>query len=904
MIPLQLQIKNFLSYGSEAQTIDFGPYNLICLSGRNGHGKSALLDAMTWAIWGEARKGSGISKPDQGLLRLGQRHMMVIFDFEFNCHKYRVRREFTFAYGKPYAFLEFGIFDGEKLMPLTDKTIRVTQEKIESMLGLNYDSFINSAFLRQGSSNEFSKKSPKERKDILATILGLDKFEILRKSALEKIRLSNIEKESICKLQEHIEKDLYDYDEIKVNLFKIKEQIDNISCLENENNKKIENLNNEKNIFLKKINNYQLLDFQLKKCISSKEEKTLHFYNLFKLWKDAHHQLIEFNNLKTVEIEKDQLNKKIEFLQQLQSKKLEFKEHFLKLKENEQILLNNLSAQYNAKLNEKKIILERIQSQKNNFEDKLNNLEKNKNDTLVELKKIIEQIKFIQLNIYRNSSIESEFQLNEKKFEKRKNYYQQLIAKGNWVKSELNSLEQKMKLSCDEQNPSCPLCEQNLSLSRKRFLKQQFTKQEKFYNHRFNRISNLIVSLKDRLLKQHEEINIQVKILEQNKLDLIKINDLEKNYLKLQQQIIDFDNEKNKIQKDLNLLVDKNEKFLKDIENSQQIYIEEVNQNSELLKIRSEITIIQKKLDENVYDVQENKKLFERLKDIQEILSAASNKNEIITQQQLRKKEISNLSCEIKSLKNEIKILEEKIKNFGDLESKEEQLKIEQIKLNELIVETAKTKEALLHSQGSLESQKNKLEKLTEEHKNQKKILLSIDSSIDEYKIISQALGKDGIQALLIEDAIPEIENEANELLSKLTDNQAQIFIESLRDLKKGGTKETLDIKISDGAGIRPYEMFSGGEAFRIDFALRIAISKLLARRAGTSLQTLIIDEGFGSQDEEGLNHIMDCLHKIQDDFAKIIVVSHLPSMKDQFPVHFFVEKGPAGSKINIIQQG
>ena len=112
---------------------------------------------------------------------------------------------------------------------------------------------------------------------------------------------------------------------------------------------------------------------------------------------------------------------------------------------------------------------------------------------------------------------------------------------------------------------------------------------------------------------------------------------------------------------------------------------------------------------------------------------------------------------------------------------------------------------------------------------------------------------------LLIEDAIPEIEQEANHLLAKLTNNQAQIFIESLRDLKKGGTKETLDIKISDAGGIRPYELFSGGEAFRIDFALRIAISKLLARRAGTALQTLIIDEGFGSQDEEGLAPYHGC---------------------------------------------
>ncbi len=145
-------------------------------------------------------------------------------------------------------------------------------------------------------------------------------------------------------------------------------------------------------------------------------------------------------------------------------------------------------------------------------------------------------------------------------------------------------------------------------------------------------------------------------------------------------------------------------------------------------------------------------------------------------------------------------------------------------------------------------------------------------------------MGKDGIQALLIEQALPEIEQEANALLEKLTDGQAHLFIESLRDLKSGKSKETLDIHISDATGIRSYELFSGGEAFRIDFALRIALSNFLARRAGTALQTLIIDEGFGSQDEEGLAHIMEAIYKIQDDFAKIIIVSHLPYMKDHVP--------------------
>ena len=83
----------------------------------------------------------------------------------------------------------------ETLIPLTDKTIRVTQDKIEKTLHLDFDTFINSAFLRQGQSNEFSKKSPKERKDIIASILGLNHYESIRRLATEKIKQASAERQ-------------------------------------------------------------------------------------------------------------------------------------------------------------------------------------------------------------------------------------------------------------------------------------------------------------------------------------------------------------------------------------------------------------------------------------------------------------------------------------------------------------------------------------------------------------------------------------------------------------------------------------------------------------------------------------------------------------------------------------
>lgn len=220
MIPQKIQLKNFLSYGPTLQTVDFTAYNLICLSGKNGHGKSALLDAMTWAVWGQARKVSGTAKADQGLLRLGQTQMLVIFDFEFGGKLYRIRREYMETYGKPITALEFGMIDGETdtFIPLTDKTIRTTQDKIEQTLRLDFDSFSNSAFLRQGSSNEFSKKSPKDRKQILATILGLDQYEVIRKLALEKIKAAYAKKTVLMTLQEKRQQELTTQEALDIQL--------------------------------------------------------------------------------------------------------------------------------------------------------------------------------------------------------------------------------------------------------------------------------------------------------------------------------------------------------------------------------------------------------------------------------------------------------------------------------------------------------------------------------------------------------------------------------------------------------------------------------------------------------------------------------------------------------------
>lgn len=95
MIPTRLRLRNFLSYGENAPALEFGAFHVACLSGGNGQGKSALLDAVTWALWGEARKSSDSRKPDEQLLRAGAREMEVDFEFSLGGAGHRIVRRYT-----------------------------------------------------------------------------------------------------------------------------------------------------------------------------------------------------------------------------------------------------------------------------------------------------------------------------------------------------------------------------------------------------------------------------------------------------------------------------------------------------------------------------------------------------------------------------------------------------------------------------------------------------------------------------------------------------------------------------------------------------------------------------------------------------------------------------------------
>ncbi|HLC07112.1 MAG TPA: SMC family ATPase [Candidatus Babeliales bacterium] len=903
MIPQKLQIKNFLSYGPTLQTIDFTNYSLICLSGKNGHGKSALLDAMTWALWGQARKVSGATKADQGLLRLGQTQMLVVFDFVFGGKTYRVRREYMETYGKPVNTLEFGMIDSDTdtFIPLTDKTIRTTQEKIEQTLRLDFDSFSNSAFLRQGSSNEFSKKSPKDRKQILATILGLDQYEVIRKLALEKTKDAQTKKTVLTTLQEKRTQELTAQAALDAELEHLTEQMRSIEKTEKQLHADQRAHLDERTIYDEQQKQHHNLSFQLQQLNEQITTQKKQLRELLFQWRTVNKKKQSLHSIHQLEQEKSKTIATIVEHQKLFQENLEHRQALLNVTQH----ITTVEQQYKDKHTKKnhalQLELERLRAEHKNHQQLIMSTEEHIKQHHKEEALVIAHIATHQQELSKITQEPDAIAHEEAHLEKRKAAYQQFVSLGNWINSELNSLSNKKKL-VHEDDPSCPLCEQNLSASRRRFLKLNFEKQESFLAHRLRRLKRIIPTLKEVLINQHTHITKNKEIVQHAAVLTSKITELTATHIKIAQQITAHTAICEQQNKDLaeqaKIIAIKQQEAAD--RNDQTIHIHD--QEYRTLIERQQLLI--KQLSSHVYREHDYKKDQEQLKLIESQLADYEILQKDVAQQENRKNDVHKLCTSLKQCNAELQNTEKKRSALGDLDAQLQLLQNKEKDLENQHTALKNSKELLSHAQGSIENQQKHLTKIKNEFEKEQTTIALLESIIDDYQTIATATGKDGIQALLIEEAIPEIEQEANYLLSRLTNNQAQIFIESLRDLKKGGTKETLDIKISDQAGIRPYELFSGGEAFRIDFALRIAISKLLARRAGTALQILIIDEGFGSQDEEGLGHIMDALHKIQDDFSKIIIVSHLPSMKDQFPVQFFVEKGVQGSTVSIIEQG
>jgi len=861
LIPVKLALKNFLSYGEDVPPLDFTQFHIACLSGNNGQGKSALLDALTWAVWGEGRKSSQEKKADNSLLRIGQKDMQVEFVFDLEGDRYRIIRNYSIAQKSSRSSLEFQVYNpkDDKYISLTGPSIRNTQEKIIKTLRIDYQTFINSAFILQGRIDEFSRKSARERKEILSEILGLshyDELANLAKSHLKEVNNIIITKESRL---EYIAQELAKVDFYKEKIKELSEIYKEISQKINKKEEEVAKLKEGINILKHKSEQFGELEGRIEqqrqeiergqKQIESKKKEVV---DCEKIISQKEIILTNFRNYQKFNTENNQLTLKLQKIRKMEEEKILIERKIESERANLIVEIRNKQDRY-ADLQVK--AEQRVKSR----------------DKLLELEKRMKDIKSL-----------------EEESEKIRGEGNKFNIKLSSIKSQIGGLEkdnrndeEKLRLLRENPEGECPLCEAKLNVDRKKKIE----------------------------INLNEEINLNFKEIE-------KIKKEEEELTRQREKLVNSWKEIKQKLKDKDIWQQKLSKVQLEYRESEQAA-------KMMIGLQGEIKKIDKTIKEKNYALEEQKKLkvlIEQIKNIgydEERHSQLNRKIEGLRNIPLERAKLEEAEKKIDSLRDTLSEWKENYRqkelNLKDLEKKKGEIKIE-LKELPLLKERLTQEEQLLKSDQTLKEEileerggyQSKFEQCLELEKEKKEIKGELEESRKEqdiYEKLIVAFGKNGIQALIIENVLPEIEEEANNLLAKLTNNSTQITIESLRDLKSGKMKETLDIKISDELGIRDYELYSGGEAFRIDFSLRIALSKLLTRRAGTKLRTLVMDEGFGTQDEEGLDNIVQAIQSISDDFDKILVITHLESLKDAFPVRIEVTKLPEiGSRYEIIK--
>ena len=855
MIPSKLKMRNFMPYSGDMQPFSFDGIHTACICGDNGNGKSALIDAITWALWGKSR-----SKSDDDLIHLGEKDMEVEFDFFAGEQLYRIVRKHSRPKSRKasgQSSLDLFIADDGGFNVITGDTISKTQQKLISLLNMDYDTFTNSAFLRQGHADEFSKQPPTKRKEVLANILGLSLYDRLEERARGLSRQQILEKTQLENAIHEIEQELARKHELESSLDDAQSELSLLETDIKEKQSILNHLRRERDSLASK--RQQLIQL---------EEHTAKTEGDLKYW----HSRIEQRQQNIQEYQ--------ELISQRQSIEEGYKQFVQAKKLNDEM---NYNLQLLSKIKDRKNKLERvIQKAQSELlsehavaQSKISQLEASLNKLLL-LKEERSKLDDEQRHL---TQLDEELQRKMQSAKKLQGTVHKLECDQQRLEQEIKDIGGKLTLLKTQDNASCPLCETELGkdglyIIRAKYNSEKYDKTTAL-NSRKSELAYKIIELK--------EIESRIQELETRLIwDRAQIQGKAG-------VIASSIKESEEVTKQL----DKENVLLAEIENRL------VNKDFAIQE-QTTLAVLDNELAGFDYDSDWHQQVGKSLAALEKYEQSKQRLDEAERMLSLEQEELvsardasEELSRRLETDNRKKQLLTSELNVLPQIESD-----LQQAESGYLFV-SQKQKQAQ-ELKGSLSG---KLEHILKQEIKQQEKKNQLENVLKEAKVyldLSQAFGKKGIQAMLIEMALPDIEIETNKLLSRMTDNRMHIKIETQRLSKKGETIETLDIIISDELGPRPYENYSGGEAFRIDFAIRIALSKLLAKRAGAPIPTLIIDEGFGTQDNIGLEKVKEAINSIQDDFDKILVITHIEELKDAFPTRINVIKTTSGSMLEV----
>ena len=858
MIPLQLTLKNFMCYRDNAPVLDLEPLHVACLCGQNGHGKTALLDAITWALWGHAR-----ARTQEELVHQGERDMAVDLEFMARDQRHRVTRRHSRSTrgGQGSTILELQVSSGNGFRPISGNTLRETETRINDLLHMDYDTFINTAFLRQGDADRLTTSRPADRKKTLAEVLDLSSYDRLEELAREgyrsiqgdlravaaSIELQTREMESRPMHREALDAAVADLvkwepeaargrarvEKLRLTVEALGRRRDELSGME----RQIVEGRHETGRLRGRVATHAKLVEQYEKTIERAGEIRMQAAQL----RQARSDLARMDAALARRMALDTETARLEG---------EINARGARLTAEAQALRSRLDRELRPSA-ERLPLIEQTVAGLGERREALALLDADLAEARSRADETAAETRDLQTA---NEGLIGQMEETRKKFD--------ILAHGDSI---------------------CPVCRQSLGAEGQAHLRAEYEtagrRSRELYNANERRRAELERTLRDlraEVSMRDADLRSAARKLEHDRAGLER-----------------------------------------DLADSRQAAEQVDALTSELLRAET-------RMEEKDFAHEQRRRLAEvadetsRLQYDESLHQEARSRSAVLEPYDRLEHSLAEaedrLPDERAGLETVRDLLSRRESETADAEKRIEELNAElrQLPSLEQSLEVARgsweaaerERTGALVRRGRAEEALARLEQVAAELREQEARRDELTAQASAYDDLTAAFGRNGIQALIIETAIPQLEADANELLARLTESRLTLRLqlqEGRRDRRTRLPSEELDIKIADEIGTRSYETFSGGEAFRINFAIRIALSKLLARRSGAPLPILFIDEGFGSLDATGQERLTQAIQSIQDDFDKIIVITHIDQIKEAFPARIEVTKTPTGSTFEVV---
>ncbi|MFR6247075.1 MAG: AAA family ATPase [Romboutsia timonensis] len=718
-----------------------------------------------------------------------------------------------------------------------------------------------------------------------------------------------------------------------------------------ETTKKLTKREEDYNLSLKNIDSLKLKQEEANKLLQIEESKEC----------DREKLSVEINNLNKLEekiIELDSLNNKVMHLKQsAENSKLQIinnkkeTEELKKSKEEKELQLKDI-----ATLETKKVELESDIKAKNKTLDEVrelfkvirsfqntyiehNNKAKEYKEFEVEYKKVKENYEAMD-DLYKKEQagiLASKLQENEpcpvcgstnhpnkatiKENLKIPTKEELKVAKENLDKLEKENLEKINNLTTLNSNKTTYLEQVNNHLS---MLSATLNIDKTFNSETAKVVKNLgtelksvIDKLKDELLKVIDKISLKEKIekelnlitttINEREQSLIKLEECEKNYTtELTQNITKIDEYKKEIPENIT--------DLKTLNNLIEVKTKELNISKEkLAKLRLENENLAKKLEGENSTSKEINKSIEELK--LEIANNKANFNEAIKEQGFDNiEDYENAKLKISMVES----LEKEVENYNS------ELKLTKAKQEDII---NKTKDIVFmdittidEEIRSIQNNKKELEsKLRELHaiivgnktilKNVENLNIEFKEIEEEYKVVGEladlANGKKApyisFERYILASYFEDIIEAANIRLEKMTGDRFSLIRKTSKS--KGAGQKGLELEIYDNYtdSSRDVSSLSGGESFKASLSLALGLSDIVQSNAGgVSLDTMFVDEGFGTLDPQSLDNAIDSLLELQRGGRLVGIISHVEELKERIDAKLEVTSTSKGSKVEF----